>query len=142
MAKFPFCPAGNSLLPPFVFARPHICELQECRIRQERQEHIPLDDLAIQGHQAMQVPFLSHLQNAHLNAIQRCASTPHASSSPALPVSPPQAPMVRKALSTQSEGCCTYAIGLQPLSKLFIIPTNKAFRSTLLKPHLLPSAPV
>lgn len=93
MAKIPFCPAGNSLLLPFVFARPHICELQECRIRQERQEHIPLDDLAMQGHQAMQVLFLSHLQNAHLNAILRCASTPHASSSPALPVPPPQAPM-------------------------------------------------
>ena len=50
--------------------------------------------------------------------------------------------MVRKAISTQSEGCCTYAIGLQPLSMLFIIPTNKALRSTLLKPHLLPTAPV
>lgn len=92
MAKYSFSSASNSLLPPFVFARPHIYALQECRIRQERQEHIPLDDLAIQGHQAMQVPFLSHLQNAHLNAILRCASTPHASS-PALPVPPPQTPI-------------------------------------------------
>ena len=40
------------------------------------------------------------------------------------------------------EGCCTYAKGLQPLSMLFIIPTNKAFRCSSLKPHLLPSAPV
>ena len=39
MEKSPFSSADNSLLPPFVFARPHICALQECRIQQERQEH-------------------------------------------------------------------------------------------------------